>query len=65
MAVMRAAAATALLEDRIRCIPLYQFSLDPRPRLPVSSAEQSVLSKTGQMVRSPTLIIIDGVFIFQ
>jgi len=51
MAVMRAAAATALWEDRIRCIPLYQFSLDPRPRLPVSSAEQSVLSKTGQTVR--------------
>jgi len=52
MAVMRAAAATALWEDRIH---LYQFSLDPRPRLPVSSAEQSVLSKTGQTVRSPTL----------
>ena len=50
MAVMRAAAAAALLEDRIRCIPLYQFSLHPRPRLPVSSAEQTVLSKAGQMV---------------
>jgi len=57
MAVMRAAAAAALWEDRIRCIPLYQFSLHPRPRLPVSSVEQTVLSKTGQTVRSPTLII--------
>ena len=54
MAVMCAAAAAALWEDRI---PLYQFSLDPRPRLPVSSAEQSVLSRTGQTDRRPTLII--------
>ena len=42
-----AAAAAALWEDRI---PLYQFSLHPRPRLPVSSAEQTVLSKAGQTV---------------
>ena len=48
MAVMCAAAAAALWEDRI---PLYQyqFSLQftpvPAPRLPVSSAEQSVLSR--------------------
>ena len=34
-----------------------QLAVHPRPRLPVSSAEQSVLSETGQTVRSPTLII--------
>ena len=45
--VRAAAAAAALWENRIH---LYQFSLQftPRPRLPVCSAEQSVLSKTGQ-----------------
>ena len=45
-------SAAALWENRIRCIPLYQFSLHPRPRLPVSSAEQTVLSKAGQTVGS-------------
>jgi len=53
MAVMRAAAAAALWKDPIRCLRLYQVSLHPRPRfvLPVSSAEQTVLSKTDQTVR--------------
>jgi len=56
-------SAAALWENRIRCIPLYQFSLHPRSRLPVSSAEQTVLSKAGQTVGSKPvrLLYIDSI----